>query len=59
MRLYEGDQASRVISGMVEVDPSVVVKLVVFSIVLAILPVSILQASLHGYFDGTNVQRVG
>ena len=44
---------------MVEVDPSVVVKLVVFSVVLVVLPVSILQASLHGYFDGTSVQRVG
>ncbi len=37
---------------MVEVDPGVVVKLVVFSIALVLLPVGVLQASLHGFFDG-------
>ena len=37
---------------MVKVDPDVIVKLVVFSVVLFILPVGVLQASLHGYFDG-------
>ena len=37
---------------MVEIDPGVVVKLVVFSVVLVILPVGVLQASIHGYFDG-------
>ena len=37
---------------MVEVDPGVVVKLVVFSIALVMLPVGVLQASLHGYLDG-------
>ena len=37
---------------MVEVDPGVVVKLVIFSIALVLLPVGVLQASLHGYFDG-------
>lgn len=37
---------------MVEIDPGVVVKLVVFSIVLVILPVGVLQASIHGFFDG-------
>ena len=37
---------------MVEVDAGVIVKLVVFSIALVVLPVGILQASLHGFFDG-------
>lgn len=37
---------------MVEIDPGVVVKLVVFSVILVIVPVGVLQASLHGFFDG-------
>ncbi len=37
---------------MVEIDPGVVVKLVVFSVVLVTLPVGVLQASIHGFFDG-------
>jgi len=36
---------------MVKVDPEVIVKLVIFSVLLFILPVGVLQASLHGYFD--------
>lgn len=37
---------------MVEVDPGVIVKLVVFSIAIVVLPVGFLMASLYGYFDG-------
>lgn len=37
---------------MVEVDPGVIVKLVLFSIAIVVLPVGVLMASLYGYFNG-------
>ena len=37
---------------MVEVDLGVIMKLVLFSIAIVVLPVGVLMASLHGYFDG-------
>lgn len=37
---------------MVEVEPGVIEKLVLFSIALVILPLGVLLASIHGFFDG-------